>query len=327
MNSIRLMTYRKGSVLPVLPGNLFPHSTELFRVYEQTPGYAPILIVVSCDGTPVAKILAVIRRSVRLFPPSIIKRCEVYGVGEYFDDTLSREELFGQMLGHLTHEVLKECFLIEFRNLPTSLFGYRLFRKNAYFNINWLRVYNSLHSLSPEERLEASPRRKIKRSVDLGTEIKVADTEEEIDGFLKMLRRNYSSKVRKHFPDLKLFRLMMLDQTEHEMAKVFLVKYRGKIIGGSFCVYSDETAYLCFSCGLRKSYTWLYPGVMAVWGSLQYAYENGYAHFEFVDAGLPFKKVGYRNFLLSFGGKQVSTRRWFRFRWAWLNKLAGWLYR
>ena len=328
MNSIKLMTYSQGSVLPVLPGKLFPHSTELFRVYEQTPGYAPIMIVVSLNEKIVAKLLAVVRRSMRFFPPSIIKRCEVYGVGEYFDDALNREEVFGQMLEHLTNEVLGNCFLIEFRNLPSSLFGYRFFRKNSYFNLNWLRVYNSLHSLPPEERLDSSLRRKIKRSARLGVEIKVAETKEEVEDYLKMLRKNYSSKIRKHFPHLKLFRLLIFENADSsETAKVFLVKYKGKIIGGSFCIYSGETAFLCFSGGLRKRYAMLYPGTMAIWGAIKYAYENKYTHFEFVDAGLPFTKVGYRNFILGFGGKQVSTRRWFRFRWTWLNKLADWVYR
>ena len=78
---------------------------------------------------------------------------------------------------------------------------------------------------------------------------------------------------------------------------------------------------------MRKTYAWLYPGVMAVWAAISHAYEKGYQHFEFADAGLPFKKVGYRNFILNFGGKQVSTRRWFRFRWNWLNKLLTLLYR
>ena len=138
-----------------------------------------------------------------------------------------------------------------------------------------------------------------------------------------MLRRNYSSKIRKHFPDLHLFRMLM----KQGAAKVFLVKYKNKIIGGSFCMYSGDTAYLCFSGGLRKTFAWLHPGAMAVWVALQDAHAHGYGHFEFVDAGLPFRKTGYRNFILSFGGKQVSTRRWFRFRWTWLNRLAGWLYR
>ena len=59
----------------------------------------------------------------------------------------------------------------------------------------------------------------------------------------------------------------------------------------------------------------------------QYETYKGYEHFEFMDAGLPFKKFGYRDFILGFGGKQMSTRRWFRFRWTWLNKIVCWLYR
>ena len=323
MKPIRLMTYRRGSTLPPLPGHLLPHSTELFRVYEQTPGYAPVLVVASIDGRPVSKLLAVIRRSVRWFPPSIIHRCEVYGTGEYFDDTFPQDELFEMMLEHLTGEALKDCFLIEFRNLPKSLFGYKYFRHNDYFAVNWLRIYNSLHSQSPEERIEPKRLRLINRAVRLGATTGEARTEAEVEAFLQMLRRNYSSKIRKHFPDLHLFRMLM----KQGAAKVFLVKYKNKIIGGSFCMYSGDTAYLCFSGGLRKTFAWLHPGAMAVWVALQDAHAHGYGHFEFVDAGLPFRKTGYRNFILSFGGKQVSTRRWFRFRWTWLNRLAGWLYR
>ena len=102
---------------------------------------------------------------------------------------------------------------------------------------------------------------------------------------------------------------------------MFLVKYKGKIIGGSICLFSKESAYLWFSGGMRKTYEFLYPGILAVWAPITYAYEKGYAHLEFMDAGLPFKKHGYRDFVLRFGGKQSSTRRWFRFSWKWLNKL------
>ncbi len=41
----------------------------------------------------------------------------------------------------------------------------------------------------------------------------------------------------------------------------------------------------------------------------------------------PFRKLyGYREFVLRFGGKQSSTRRWFLFRWEWLNKLLNKIY-
>jgi hypothetical protein len=320
------MTYRNGSAIPTLPEQSLSNSSELFQVYGQTPGYTPILVVASIDETPIAKLQAVIRRSVRIFPPSLIKRCEIFGIGEYFNDTYSQEELFGLMLEHLTNEVLKDCFLIEFRNLPTALFGYKHFRRNGYFPINWIRVYNSLHNLSPEERLESKRKRQINRSFKYGVTLQEAQTEEDKKTFLQLLKLHYSSKLRKHFPDTKLFQLLTQGSTTGNISRIFTVKYKNRIIGGSFCMYSCDRAYLCFSFGLRKTFAWLHPNTMAIWAALIDAYQRGYPHFEFIDAGLPFQKVGYRNFILSFGGKQVSTRRWFRFRWEWINKLFTKLY-
>jgi hypothetical protein len=320
------MTYRNGSAIPTLPEQSLSNSSELFQVYGQTPGYTPILVVASIDETPIAKLQAVIRRSVGIFPPSLIKRCEIFGIGEYFNDTYSQEELFGLMLEHLTNEVLKDCFLIEFRNLPTALFGYKHFRRNGYFPINWIRVYNSLHNLSPEERLESKRKRQINRSFKYGVTLQEAQTEEDKKTFLQLLKLHYSSKLRKHFPDTKLFQLLTQGSTTGNISRIFTVKYKNRIIGGSFCMYSCDRAYLCFSFGLRKTFAWLHPNTMAIWAALIDAYQRGYPHFEFIDAGLPFQKVGYRNFILSFGGKQVSTRRWFRFRWEWINKLFTKLY-
>ena len=327
MSPIRLMTYRKGSNLPNLPGETLSHSSDLFHIYGQTPGYSPVLIVASIKEKPIAKLLAVIRKSVRLFPPSLIKRCEIFGAGEYFDGSINKEELFGLMLEHLTHEVLKQTFLIEFRNLPSGLFGYKHFRRNNYFAINWLRIYNSLHSLSPEERLEPSHRRKINQAIRRGASIQPAQTKQETDAFLRILKRHYSSKIQKHFPDLQLFQLLTEQKPSEGRAKIFLVKHKGKIIGGSFCMFSDGNAYLCFSGGQRKTYARLHPNLLAIWAGIRYAKEQGYKHFEFTDTGFPFKKSGYRHFILNFGGKQVSTRRWFLFRWTWLNRLLGWFYR
>lgn len=324
---IRLITYRKGNVLPALPGRRIEHSNELFHVYEQTAGYQPHLIVAYQDERPVAKLLSVVRKSTRIFPPSIIKRCEIYGYGEYFDENLNKETLFGEMLDYLTQNIIQQSFLIEFRNLEEPLFGYKHFRKNHYFSINWIRVYNSLHNRVPEKQLEPARKRQINRAVRRGATTKILETEEELDSFLKMLKKSYSSKIRKHFPDINFFRQLATQYPEKETSRIFIVKYKGKIIGGSFCIYSDGDAYLWFSGGMRKTYPWLYPGVMAVWAALTHAYSNGYQHFEFMDAGLPFKKIGYRDFILGFGGKQVSTRRWFRFHWKWLNRLSCWLYK
>ena len=80
---LKLTTYYRGSEIPELPGKNTFHSKELFLIYEATPGYAPVFIVATDNGKPIARLLAGIRTNKRLFPPSIVRRCEVYGTGEY----------------------------------------------------------------------------------------------------------------------------------------------------------------------------------------------------------------------------------------------------
>ena len=118
---LKLTTYYRGNKVPDLPGTNTFHSTELFRIYEATPGYTHVLIVSSEDNKPVAKLLAAIRKSVRMFPPGIITRCEVYGTGEYIDNHADKEAIFSDMLQRLTDEALRSSYLIEFRNMENAM--------------------------------------------------------------------------------------------------------------------------------------------------------------------------------------------------------------
>ena len=101
---LKLTTYYQGSEIPDFPGTNTFHSKELFQIYEETPGYTPLLIMASEDGKPVARLLAAIRKSIRMFPPAFIKRCEIYGTGEYLIAEADKERIFGEMLEHLTTE-------------------------------------------------------------------------------------------------------------------------------------------------------------------------------------------------------------------------------
>ena len=319
---LKLTTYYQGSEIPDFPGTNTFHSKELFQIYEETPGYTPLLIMASEDGKPVARLLAAIRKSIRIFPPAFIKRCEIYGTGEYLTAEADKERIFGEMLEHLTTEALRNSFLIEFRNLENAMFGYKYFRSNRYFPVNWLRVRNSLHSMKKtEDRFSPSRIRQIKKGLKNGAKVEEAHTVEEIHDFSRMLHKVYSSRIRRYFPANDFFRHMNNMLIKGQQAKIFVVKYKEKIIGGSVCIYSGDDAYLWFSGGMRKTYALQYPGVLAVWKALEDAHQRGFRHMEFMDVGLPFRKHGYRDFVLRFGGKQSSTRRWFRVNWNWLNKL------
>ncbi len=323
---LKLTTYRKGSTIPPLPGTDTFHSTELFRTYEATPGYTPLLITASVDGEVVGKLLGTLRRSQRLSPPGLIKICVVYGVGEYFGTIFRKEEVFAELLQRLSEEAERDSFLIEFRNLPDAKFGYKAFRQNGYFAISWLRVRNSLHDLDKVDSwLSPSRMRQVKKGLANGALVQEAHTIDEIRQFARMLRHVYSWKVRRHFPNMEFFQQLQKQMLGRQCSKIFIVAYRGRIIGGSVCTYSNDNAYLWFSGGMRKAYIRQYPGVLAVWAALEDAKRRGYRHLEFMDVGLPFHRHGYRDFVLRFGGRQIGSRRWFRFRWKWLNALFKWL--
>lgn len=324
---LKLTSYYHGVDIPDLPGTNVFHSKEMFLLYEAAPGYTPILIVATLDNKPVAKMLSVLRKHTYILPTFLGKRCEVYGIGEYMDNEENKESIFKEMLAHLTNEALRHAFVIEFRNLENALDGYKHFRDNHYFAINWLRVRNSLHDTqSVEEYFSASRIRQVKKGLLQGAIVSETTSENEIQEFSNMIHKIYSSHIRRYFPLHDFFGLMNIWLVKKGLAKIYIVKYKNKIIGGSSCLFSGDNAYLWFSGGMKKSYAAQYPGVLAVWAALQDARENGYRHLEFMDVGLPFQKHGYRNFILLFGGKQSSTRRWFRFRWTFLNTLLCKIY-
>lgn len=320
--NIRLATYYHAKDVPDLPGSNIFHSTELFHVLEQTNGYCPRLLVAYEGETPIGKLLCILRRSTRLC--RFVEKGYAYGVGEYFSSSYRKEEIFRELLSYFTLQFSERAFILEFRNLEEPLFGYRYFRQNGYFPVRWLRVRNSLHHDSLDKWMSASRKKQISHGLKNGAVIEVAHTKEELKAFFSMLKRYYSPKIHRYLPDIGFFSTL-LEHSSH-CGKIFIVRYKDKIIGGSVCLFSGSDAYLLFSGGMRKSYPLQYPGVLAVWGAILYARSQGCDHFEFMDAGLPFKKYGYRDFILRFGGKQMSSRRWFHVRWGWLNRLLTKIY-
>ena len=286
---LKLTTYYHGKDIPELPGKNAFHSKELFQIYEATPGYTPLLIVATEDGRPMARLLAAIRKAKKWLPSSLVKHCVVYSEGEFLDESLSTnkekaEEVFGDMLEHLTQEASRSCVLIEFRNLNNSMFGYRVFRANDYFPVNWLRVRNSLHSMKKtEDRFSPSRIRQIKKGLKNGAKVEEAHTVEEIHDFSRMLHKVYSSRIRRYFPANDFFRHMnnMLNQrTTGKNIRREIQRERSSAAPSASI--PATTHFIWFSGGMRKTYalqssgrtgrlesTWKTPtnGDSATWSS------------------------------------------------------------
>ncbi len=302
----------------------FFHSAELFHIVENSPWQRPYMAVVTDeDGCVVAHLLASVRRKKTWIPPFFYSQGRIYGEGEYTTDK-DKEQIFGLMLHELTRRLKRSlCLYIEFSDLSVKMFGYRFFRKEGYFPINWQEVHNSLHSVPPIDRLSEKMKERIQKCYHAGVSTREALTEAEVHSFYHLLHGFYRMKLRRIIPAEKHIQQIY----NSENGRIFLTLYKNKVIGGCVCVFSEGNSYLWYLASRRKRYVLLHPNMMTVWEAINWSWKHNYAHIFFLDVGLPFHQNPFREFILSFGGKPVGKYRWFRFNLPWLNSILRYLFR
>ena len=315
---MKVTIYQHTDLLPELPSGNFFHSRELMALCEHTPRLKPYMAVVSGDdGTVVAHLLAIMRIRKSLFPPYLYTHVHIYG------NNGSNAEHFGMMMNVLTRRLQNRTLYIELSHLREKMFGYRELRRLRYFPVRWMNIHNSLHSRTPEERIDEQQLQRITHAQERGIVTKPVETLDEFEAFSKLLRHHNWFKPKRYIPDDDFFREML----QRGLCQILITKYHEHVIGASVTVYSNGDAYLWYSASRRKSYAPLHPNAVTIWATIKAAHAAGWQHIRFMDVGLPFRKNPYRDFILRFGGKEVSTYRWFRISIRWVNRLASWLWR
>lgn len=323
--------YTGSKDLPGLSGNNFFHSRSLFEIYERTPRHTPYMVVArDARGVIVGHLLAVVRSRMSWLPPYIYWHCRILGEGDYdcFERAadglpVAKERIFGAMLGALTRKLQYRVLYIEMSNLSAKMFGYKEFRRAYYFPVRWMSIHNSLHSKPAEERLTGRMLSRIANSHSRGAWTEEVSNGHDFSDFIRLLRKHNRFKPRRFVPDERFFRELMARPNCHLM----ITKYKNRPIGCSAFVYSEGNAYMWFSAFRRKSYVMLHPDDVTVFDAIKKAQTDGCQHIFFLDVGLPFSRNPYREFILRFGGKPVSTYRWFHFTIRWVNRLLSWIYR
>ena len=329
---MRIEIYTKSKTLPALIKGSAMHSALMFRTIEHSKGCKPYMLVGYDDeNNELGHLLVIKRRTIRIIPPILNYWYTINGEGTYrsgYSNT-ERERIFAALLEKTFDMLDFRHTFIEVLNIEDSRFAYSTFSSRSFIPMRDQRLYISLHSKEPHERLTRAYKAHIRKAEKSGVTYMRATTPEEIKEGLKLLRNYYRSKIQRKLPKENVLRTMLYTPQGElsDEAKLFIVKYKEKIIGSSLCIYEEERACLAYSCGLRKRYPLLYPGIMAIWAAITDAHENRYAHFEFLEArALPFIQRKFINTLLNYGGKQVGTLRWYRFKWNWINKILRKIY-
>ena len=133
------------------------------------------------------------------------------------------------------------------------------------------------------------------------------ESEDDVRELYALLEKLYKEKVKKPLPSIDLF----MQFWKSPSAKTFLVKYEGKIIGGSVGpVYANKVLYQWYVCGENGVIKGVHPSLLASWAPMEYGLKNGYQYFDFMGAGKPEDHYGVRDFKARFGGDEVSYGRY-----------------
>lgn len=356
MPELRTKIYTSGDTLPerLMEDNYF-HSPQFFALCQQTPRHRPYMVTIETDdGQVMAQMLAVVRYRSSWFPPYYYMHCRIMGEGVYgplqpppiplqkeggtSDLTISspsgevgeaspspeKAEIFGQLLKALTAKLGPRMLYVEMSHLSQKMFGYRQLRDNRYFPVRWMSIHNSLHSRMPEERINQQMQQRINTAYKRGVVTDEVKDEADFKEFIKLLRHHNWLKPKRYIPADEFFRQL---HEQPDNSRLFVTRYKGHIVGCSAVVYSHHQAYLWYAAYRRKTYAIVHPRELTIWHAIKDAHSRGYEHIFFMDVGLPFRKNKFRDFILRFGGKPVSTYRWFRCSIKWVNSLLSWIYR
>lgn len=157
-----------------------------------------------------------------------------------------------------------------------------------------------------EANLGKSRKRDIRTSLRDGADVVENPTEVQIRAYYGILKDLYENKI-----GTPLFPFDFFLKLYHSgFSKFLLVRYNDEIIGGTVCVYDDETVYEWFACGKDGIYKSIFPSTLATWSGIRFAAESGRKRFDMMGAGAPGDGgYGVRDFKAKFGGELVEYGR------------------
>ena len=180
---MRIEIYTKSKTLPTLIKGPAMHSTQMFRTIEHSKGCKPYMLVgYDTQDNELGHLLVIKRRTIRIIPPILNYWYTINGEGAYRSgcSTTQREEIFAALL-EKTFDILdfRHTF-IEVLNIEDSRFAYSTLSSHNFIPMRDQRLYISLHSKEPQERLTRAYKAHIRKAEKSGVTYRRATTPEEL---------------------------------------------------------------------------------------------------------------------------------------------------
>jgi Uncharacterized protein involved in methicillin resistance len=272
---------------------------------ESVENLTPFKFSIYRDDSEVGRIQGYTQKDGNVIMSFLSRRAIING-GPFLADDITADEV-RSLLEKCVTGLKRDVIYIESRNFR-DYSSYRSVFEDAGFRYE--PHYDFVISTEDQDVVESKIGKSRKRDVKVSLKNGVSVVEEpsigEISDFYSILEELYRTRVKTPlFPKSFFMKLW-----EMPFSKFILVKYKDRIVGGTLCVFDNDTVYEWFACGEDGAYKNVFPSTVATYYGIQFAVQNGFQRFDMMGAGSPGDGgYGVREFKAKFGGELVEYGR------------------
>jgi serine/alanine adding enzyme len=237
---------------------------------------------------------------------SFLSRRAIICAGPMLDPAISEKALFA-LLQAAKNGLKNKVIYLESRNYNDYSIYKPVFEKVGFEYVEHLNFHvQTANEESALMQLNTTKRRDVKLTRKYGADWFETKSCSDLIEYYSLLKNLYRTRVKTPLYPFEFFeKLLQLPN-----GKLFVVKYEGKVIGGSVCVVlAGRIVYEWFVCGQDGRVKNIFPSTVATWSAIQYAAQHGISRFDMMGAGKPGDDYGVREFKSKFGGELVENGR------------------
>lgn len=283
----------------------FFQTPECYQFYASLSFMKPFVFGVSENGKLVGILSGYIISDGNIIKRYLSRRAIVCG-GALLDEDVSLIAL-EQLLVSARKSLKRKAIYFEIRNY-NNYSSYKSTFKAAGFDYS---PHLNFNVLTPDretalKQLNTTKRRDVKLSQNTGAIWNETSNTQDLIEYYEILSNLYKTRIKTPLFPFEFFQKLVLQQ----LGKLFIVKYEGKVIGGSVCVIlPGKKIYEWFVCGMDGQIKNVYPSTVATWAAIEYTASNEYSYFDMMGAGKPDDAYGVREFKSKFGGNLIENGR------------------
>jgi len=283
--------------------NLF--QTQDYLSFLKNTALQPFSYSISENGIELGRIQGYVQKDGGPIKRFLSRRAIING-GPFLKEDITEEGLT-KLIMQCVNNLKRSVIYIEIRNFADYSGVRPIFEKCGFiYEPHYDFIINTETMEVAENNLGKSRKRDIKSSLNKGATIIENPSEEQVVSFYLILRDLYKKRVKTPLFPIDFF----LTLYHSCFCRFLLVSYQQEIIGGTVCVFDDNTVYEWFACGKDGTIKSVFPSTLATWAGIRFAAQSGRKVFDMMGAGAPGDGgYGVRDFKAKFGGELVEYGR------------------